>query len=81
MNQQARCSRCGAQLQRQTVTDAQTIEGKVYIVEDVPAWICQQCGEQYLSAETMQAIQDQLERGQPIGTRQVPVYRLPQPTS
>jgi YgiT-type zinc finger domain-containing protein len=74
------CSACGAQLQSQTITYTQTIEGKVYIVEDVPALVCPQCGEIYLSPQTVDAIQEQIEHGQATETRQVPVFRVPQPT-
>jgi hypothetical protein len=52
----------------------------VYIVEDVPAWVCTQCGEIYLDPATVDAIQEQIEHGEATETRQVPVYRVPQPT-
>jgi YgiT-type zinc finger domain-containing protein len=74
------CSRCRAKTRHQLITDTQTSEGKVYIVEDVPALVCVQCGEIYLTPETVDAIQDQIEHGQVTETRQVPVYRVPQPT-
>jgi YgiT-type zinc finger domain-containing protein len=79
-NDQTRCSACGAGLKQQTITYTQTIDGNVYIVEDVPALVCLQCGEIYLSPETVDAIQEQIEHGQATGTRQVPVYRVPQLT-
>lgn len=75
------CSVCGAQLETKTITYTQTIDGKVYIVVDVPAQVCPQCGEIYLSPETVDAIQEQIEHGQATETRAVPVYRVPQPAS
>jgi YgiT-type zinc finger domain-containing protein len=74
------CSACGARLKQQKITYTQTIGDKVYIVEDVPALVCPQCGEIYLTPETVDAIQEQIEHGQATETRQVPVYRIPQPT-
>jgi YgiT-type zinc finger domain-containing protein len=74
------CSSCGASVKEQNITYTQTIEGKVSIVEDVPALVCSQCGEICLTPETVNAIQDQIEHGQATETRQVPVFRVPQPT-
>lgn len=74
------CSVCGAQLRREKITYTQTIGDKVYIVADVEAEVCPQCGEQYLTPDTVEKIQALIERGQAAETRQVPVYRLPQPT-
>ena len=72
------CSVCGADVKQQDVTYAQTIDGNVYIVEDVPALVCPQCGEIYLTPATVDAIQEQIEHGQATETRQVPVFRVPQ---
>jgi YgiT-type zinc finger domain-containing protein len=79
-NQQTLCSVCGGRLQQKKITYTQTIGDQIYIVEDVPASVCSQCGEVYLDPATVDAIQEQLEHGQATGTRQVPVYRVPQPT-
>jgi YgiT-type zinc finger domain-containing protein len=76
MTDQSSCSACGGRLEQRIITYTLTKGEAVYIVEAVPAWTCGQCGEQYLGSETLEAIQDQIEHGQPIATRQVPVYRL-----
>ncbi len=75
------CSVCGGRLRRDRITYTQTIGDNVYIVTDVDAEVCPQCGEQYLSPETVDKIQALLENGRTEETRQVPVYRLMQPTS
>ena len=75
-----RCARCRASLRQETATYVQTIAGAVSIVMDVEAEMCPQCGEQYLSPDTVEKIQALIERGQAAETREVPVYRLPQPT-
>jgi YgiT-type zinc finger domain-containing protein len=71
------CSVCGANLRRETITYTQTLGGKLSIVEDVPASVCPQCGEQYLDPDTVDAIQALVERGPVRETRHVPVYHLP----
>ena len=62
------------------ITVTQTSGGTVSLVQDVEAEVCTQCGEQYLSPATVDKIQALIESGQVTETRQVPVYRLPQPT-
>lgn len=79
-NRPSPCSVCGAALESKTITYTQTIDGKLYIVEGVPAQVCPQCGETFLSPATVDAIQEQIEHGQATETREVPVYRVPQPT-
>ena len=74
------CSVCGARLQHKRITYTQTTGDMVYIVEDVPALVCGQCGEIYLEPATVDAIQEQIEHGQATETRQVPVFRVPEPT-
>ncbi len=71
------CSNCGGRLARGTITYTQTTGDKLYIVTDVEADVCTQCGEQYLAPDTVDQIQDLIEHGQAVETRQVPVYRLP----
>ncbi len=74
------CAVCGAGLRRDTITYTQTIGDQIYIVTDVEADVCPQCGEQYLSPDTVDRIQELIERGEVAETRQVPVYRLARST-
>ncbi len=57
------------------VTYTVELEGKVYIVEHVPARVCRETGEQFFSPETVERIQS-LIKGQEKPTRVVetPVY-------
>ena len=75
-----RCSVCGAQLRAMAITYTQELGGAVYIVSNVPADVCQQCGEQYLAPDTVDVIQDLVQHGG-LGAvaeiRHVPVYRFP----
>jgi YgiT-type zinc finger domain-containing protein len=75
--EQRPCSSCGAEVQKKTITYTQTIGDRVYLVTDVPAEVCSQCGEQYLSPETVDILQDMVEKRQASETRQVPVFHFP----
>ncbi len=50
-------------------------EGKFYIIEHVPARVCQETGEECFSPETVEHIQDIIkEQKKPIRTIETPVY-------
>lgn len=70
------CSVCGAWLRVRNITYTQIIDDKVYIVSDVPAQVCGNCGEEYLTPTTVDAIQKTLESGTAKRTVSVPVYEL-----
>lgn len=76
------CSVCGARVHKKRITYTQELDGAFYIVKDVPAQVCGQCGEQYLDPDTVDALQDLVEGGGQRSARQetieVPVYRFPQ---
>lgn len=74
------CSVCKASLKEKNIIYTQELEGKVYMVSDVPALVCVQCGEQYLSPDTVDMIQKVIEQGEkgkrrPI--KQIPVFHFP----
>ena len=72
------CPRCkNKSLTFQTIQYSQEFEGKFYIVENIPAWVCEQCGEIILSETTAEKIQGLIWSGtDPKRTEQVPVYEL-----
>ncbi len=45
----AHCSVCGARVRAESITYTQEVGGQVFIVKEVPAVVCPQCGEQYLA--------------------------------
>lgn len=53
---------------------------RLVIVEDVPAYICQNCGEQYYSEKTEAKLTGLTSKRFPkelqVGTEEVPVYSL-----
>ena len=70
------CSNCETTLVSKKITYTQEIEGKVYFVEGVPALVCSICGEIYLSPNTVDTIQDMIEKGNASETIKVPVYHF-----
>jgi YgiT-type zinc finger domain-containing protein len=75
---QMRCSVCGAQVRVETTTYVQELDGRLAAVSDVPVQACPQCGEQYVSPETVDRLQRLLTQTQdaarPPRTVEVPVY-------
>ena len=74
-----KCSVCQRNLKQKKITYTQELEGKVYVVSDVPALVCSQCGEQYLSPATVDRIQAVIEKGEqkklkPV--QQIPVFHF-----
>lgn len=75
----ARCSVCRGNVRPESITYTQEMEGLVYIIRDVPADVCSQCGERYLTPDTVDAIQELIEHGgldKVSEIKHVPVYRF-----
>ena len=53
------CEFCGGNTEKKSVKKQHWLKGKLYIVENVVAEVCGQCGEKYFHAKTLDAI-DQL---------------------
>ena len=75
------CSVCEGTVKLEKITYTQTIGNKVVMVAGVPAMVCGQCGEQYLSPETVDELQKLIEAGPPKAqirrTIEVPIYNFP----
>jgi YgiT-type zinc finger domain-containing protein len=71
------CTVCQGPLKNETITYTQVIGDRVHVVTDVPAEVCEICGEQYLSPDTVDVIQEAIERGSAPKTMVVPVHRFP----
>lgn len=72
------CYLCGGLLSQQSVTKIQTWKGNlVGIVENVPAWVCNQCGERYYDGPVLEKI-DALVKGKskPQKNLTVPAYEF-----
>jgi YgiT-type zinc finger domain-containing protein len=51
-----RCEFCDSETTPRTVRKQHWLKGKLYIVENVDAEVCTQCGERYFHATTLDAI-------------------------
>jgi HTH-type transcriptional regulator/antitoxin MqsA len=68
---------CQAELTTRNITHVMGVHGKPYIFENVPARVCDQCGEVFFSGDVydmiLHAVQGKVE---PSGTMQVDVFDL-----
>jgi YgiT-type zinc finger domain-containing protein len=72
-----RCPVCGGTEEATRVTFTATIEGSLLTIEEVPALVCRQCGEEMFSAGTMKRIEALLAaHPRPARVAEVPVYVL-----
>jgi len=57
------------------VTYTLELEGKFYLIENVPARVCKETGEEYFSPKTVEHLQRTIwERRKPKKVIQTPVY-------
>jgi YgiT-type zinc finger domain-containing protein len=56
-----RCFHCQAELRRGTATFTDSRKGYVLVLQDVPAWVCPQCGEPLFEAAAVEGIQEVLQ--------------------
>ena len=71
-----RCPLCKGPLERKVISYTQPFEDRLYVVENVPAAVCQQCGEIVLDPSTAKKIQKLVWSSQPKGTLELPVFDL-----
>lgn len=76
------CPLCGGALVKETIKYEERRNGELYIFENVKALVCDQCGEEYLSAEALEEM-DRVVREARKPTRKVetPVFDLAAMTS
>lgn len=59
------------------VTYPLEVEGRIVVVENVPARVCEETGEQYFSPETVERLQQLIsEEKEPKRTIEVPVFEF-----
>jgi len=56
-----KCLYCKGNLVRKHASYSATRQGYHLIIDDVPAWVCEQCGESLLDEETVDIIQEMLQ--------------------
>jgi YgiT-type zinc finger domain-containing protein len=70
------CYQCGGELLQQRVRKIHTWRGELLgIIENVPAWVCNQCGTRYYDGEVLEKI-DQMVNDRSAAPRvlEVPAY-------
>ncbi len=55
------CDFCEGKTRPRRVTKHHRYKGRLYVVENVPAEVCPECGERYFHATTLDAIDQLLE--------------------
>jgi YgiT-type zinc finger domain-containing protein len=71
------CYQCGGTMVEQRVRFPRDLDGQLVLFENVPAWVCRQCGARAFRAtvvDELDRIQD--ERPTPPRIEPVPVYDL-----
>jgi len=72
-----KCPLCGGELEVKTVTHPQEYEGKIIILENVPAEVCRQCGEVLIRPDVLEKMQQVVwSEAAPRRTAHIPVYDL-----
>ena len=71
-----KCHVCGSTESHQaSITEVFRISGKFYLVENIPATVCGNCGEEIFSRETTENIREMLHDGnQPRRSISVDVF-------
>ncbi|MCB0123177.1 MAG: YgiT-type zinc finger protein [Caldilineaceae bacterium] len=78
MNQE-RCRCCDGRLELQRVNRLQEYQGSWILLENLPALVCTQCGEQYYTPETHDFVVSLLQRHpQPTRTVTMDIYDVDQ---
>lgn len=54
------CEFCGGQTQTRSVKRQHWLNRKLYLVENVEAQVCTECGERYFHAKTLDALDEHL---------------------
>jgi len=62
MHKYGDCSFCGGEVKCDRVELDYRYKEKLYIFKDVPAGICQQCNEKYITAEVAKEIEHRIKK-------------------
>jgi len=71
-----KCDLCEGEYQEKSVVRNYKWRGKTIVVEDVPALVCDRCGDTLIREETIAAI-DELLKEEAEPREYAPVYRFP----
>lgn len=66
---------CGGKLIKEEVIIEKWIKDKLIVIKNVPALVCEVCGEKYYDAKTSLKLDDYFYNEKPDGIIKVPVFR------
>ena len=72
------CSYCGGAVKSAKVKVDSFWRNKLYLFEDVPAGVCQQCGEKYFTAIVAKRMEASIQKNRWKRFIEVPVTSYPQ---
>jgi len=73
-----RCPFCEGSIEKERIEHVHRWKGHLYLLRNVPAEACQQCGEVFFGPEALKEIDNVVSKGRvPEGHVSVPVYSLP----
>ena len=71
------CNICKGKLEETLTTYTQWFEGRLIVIENVPASVCTQCGEVYYDPDVVEQVQSIIWSGEtPLRVIEAPVYDL-----
>jgi YgiT-type zinc finger domain-containing protein len=71
------CHFCGGELREELTTFVHEEDGKLIVVRNVPALVCQTCGEREYTPDVTHRIYDLVKHSpRPVATLRVPLYDL-----
>ncbi len=56
------CSLCNGEMKPKKVDIIKKINNKIIVIDDVPAHVCNQCGEKYYSLEVVENIEKLIDK-------------------
>ena len=72
-----RCAVCGGTLRDTTITHEERRGLKVYLFQNVPAQVCEACGDIWIEEMTLQEIDRLIDQGEPTRQIETPVFDFP----
>ncbi|MFQ5853446.1 MAG: type II toxin-antitoxin system MqsA family antitoxin [Candidatus Binatia bacterium] len=69
------CPICGGNLKEELITHEERDEsGTLYIFENVPALVCEECGDYLLTDEVVKRLDQLIQKNEPVRTVETLVY-------
>lgn len=71
------CTLCHGRMAAKTITYSQFFEGQFILVENVPAWVCEQCGDTLFEPDVVEKLQNYIwSHPEPVRALTVPLFDL-----